>query len=81
MKPKQREAYVQAVGARVTKYRKRKGLSQEDLAEAIGVSRSAMSRIEKGQQELTISRTQELAFALGVAASNIMSLTGKEGLR
>ncbi len=38
-------------GERLTQLRKQKGLSQNDLAEAIGISRQAISKYENGLAE------------------------------
>ena len=44
---------------------KKRGLSQSDLARAIGVNRSVISRELRGHKDLTLSRVAELAWALG----------------
>ena len=44
---------------------KRRGLSQSDLARAIGVNRSVISRELRGHKDLSLSRVAELAWAMG----------------
>ncbi len=41
------------------------GLSQSDLARAIGVNRSVISRELRGHKDLSLSRVAELAWAMG----------------
>ena len=43
----------------------RRGLTQSDLARAIGVNRSVISRELRGHKDLSLSRVAELAWALG----------------
>ena len=44
---------------------RRRGLTQSDLARAIGVNRSVISRELRGHKDLSLSRVAELAWALG----------------
>lgn len=57
------------LGNRIKKARKQEGLTQEQLAEVIGVSRSAISRWESGDMEPTIKNLAELARTLDVKAA------------
>lgn len=41
------------------------GTTQSDLARAIGINRSVVSREIRGHKDLTLSRVAELAWALG----------------
>ena len=41
------------------------GLTQSDIARAIGVHRSVISRQIRGYEDITLSRVAELAFAMG----------------
>ena len=45
--------------------RERSGLTQERLAIRAGTTQSAISRIESGQEEPTLSRVRELLFVMG----------------
>lgn len=57
--------------SRVRKYRVRKGLSQEDLADKIGVSRQTIANIERGLNEPRVLLALALAAVLGVAISEL----------
>lgn len=50
----------------VIQHRMRTGLSQESLAERMGTSHSAISRIESGQHKTSVETLRRLAEALGV---------------
>lgn len=52
------------VGKNITERRKRIGLSQEKLAEALDISASSLSRIESGQASPRFSRLGDLAEIL-----------------
>lgn len=50
----------------LTRLRLEKGLSQAELAAAIGTSQAAVSRLEAGEQEPRLTTLRKLASALGV---------------
>lgn len=62
-----KEAYVQTMGERLAAARKRRVMSQEELAEAAGVPVVTISRIENGHTEAPRPSTaRKLAVALDV---------------
>lgn len=61
--------------------RKRAGLSQEALAERIGVSRQAVSKWETGDAEPEISKLRLLAAEFGVTADWLLSEEEPQGAR
>jgi transcriptional regulator with XRE-family HTH domain len=59
--------------ARRLKYwRKRRGLSQEELAKRAGVGRSYLARLETMRQDPTLSTLEKLAKALRVKAARLL---------
>ena len=54
------------IGQRIRKYRKQMNLSQEELAEKIGISTTHMSHIETGSTKLSLPVLVELAENLKV---------------
>lgn len=58
-------SYQATIGAVVEKLRHEKGWTQADLAEVMDTSQSAIHRIEKGQQNLTLEQVAKLSQALG----------------
>ena len=53
--------------------RKFKGMSQEELAAAIGVSRQTLSKYETGESVPDIERTQAIAEAFGVSIDDLVN--------
>ncbi len=58
-------SYQEAIGRIVERLRTEKGWTQSQLAEAIGSSQSAIHRIEKGRQNVSLELTKKLSQALG----------------
>ncbi len=63
------------VGENIKKYRKMKGLTQKELADAIGVSVQAISKWECGATP-DISQILPLAEALGASANELLGYNG-----
>lgn len=57
--------YQEAIGQMVEALRTEKGWTQADLADKINTSQSAIHRIEKGRQNISLDLTQKLSKALG----------------
>jgi transcriptional regulator with XRE-family HTH domain len=57
---------------RVRELRKRAGLSQRALAEAAGIDQSAISRIERGQRDVSLNRLDAIARALRVPVAKLL---------
>lgn len=58
-------------GKRIKQLRKKKGLSQEDLAFKIGVDRSYMGFVERGERNPTLDKIAKIAKALKVSLSEL----------
>ena len=58
---------------RVHELRKAKGITQAELAERAGVSRSYLSMIESGRKHPNAIRLQALADGLGVTVAELIS--------
>ena len=61
-----KEVVFKQVGAKIAYYRRRKGLTQEELAEASNLSRSALGRIERGQYNGNVSLSVLIDIAGGL---------------
>ena len=57
--------YQGLIGEAVERMRLEKGWTQEDLANAVGTSQSAIHRIEKGGQNISLEMVKKLSEALG----------------
>lgn len=65
----------ETIGSRIQKYRKDKGMTQEDLAAKLGVSSQAVSKWENDASCPDISLLPQLCKILGITADEL--LTGK----
>jgi len=54
-----------AVGRRLLEYRKSAGLTQEALAEILGVHRTYLGGIERGERNLTLKSVERIAARIG----------------
>lgn len=59
-------------GKRVAEARKRRGLSQEKLAELADVHRTYIGMIERGEKNVTLLTIYRVASALGVTAKDLV---------
>jgi transcriptional regulator with XRE-family HTH domain len=57
------------LGRRIMTLRKELGLTQEDLAFEVGVNRSYMGFIERGERNPSLAMLKKIAKALGVSSS------------
>jgi len=58
--------------------RLRRGLSQKQLADAIGTSQPHIARIEKGRDNVLLATANQLARALGVTLDEVNAALGFE---
>ena len=61
------------IGQRIVELRKKKQLSQEDLAKIVGISRPSVTQIELGKRSLNIMELQKLAKQLSKKGNSIRS--------
>lgn len=62
-----------AIGNRIRKYRWESKISQEELAEAVGISTTHMSHIETGATKLSLTVLANISLALNVSADLILN--------
>lgn len=67
--------YNALIGHVLQKRRESLGKSQGEVAQALGLTQSAFSRIESGQTALTVSHLRSLANTLGDTPENILAET------
>ncbi len=60
------------IGQRIRKFRKAQGISQEQLAEKVGISTTHMSHIETGNTKLSLAVFADLAMALEVRTDELL---------
>ena len=61
------------IGFRVTELRKKKGLSQEELAKRVHISRSSLTQIELGNRGVDVLELQKLSLQLGFSLDEFLS--------
>lgn len=67
------------LGANVRRLRKAAGLSQEDLAAQVGVDMRYLGGIERGQENPSLAVLEQIAKALRVSVSALLSESSKAG--
>lgn len=60
------------IGQKIRKFRKVRGLSQEELAERINISTTHMSHIETGNTKLSLSVFVDIANALEIRTDDLL---------
>ncbi len=68
---------MSAVNVRIRKLRRSCNLSQEQLAEILGITRSAVSEIERGSRKISADEIIKLAKACNVSTDYILGLAEK----
>lgn len=66
------------IGQAVAKYRKLAGLSQAQVAELMGLSNDAISRMERGTIVLNVPRLFEFAQLFNCDVSDLLSATSQD---
>lgn len=70
------EGLLRQLGASIRAERKSKGLSQEALADAAGIDRSHMGKIERGERNVTLLNLSRIAQALSSRPSQLLANAG-----
>lgn len=60
------------LGKRIRQIRKEQGYSQESLAEAVGLHRTYIGAIERGEQNVSIDNITKIARKLKVKVSSLL---------
>lgn len=71
----------ETIGARVRMLRKRRGLSQKQLSEKVGVHYTHISRYERGQSRPSADGLKRLANVLGVSVDYLLEGTKEEAAK
>lgn len=65
---------AQEIGVKIRHYRKKKGMTVEQLADAVCKSKSSISKYESGQIVMDILSLYDIACALDVKVTQLMYL-------
>ena len=66
MKQAKNERFLKSFGNHLAEMRRQKNISQEQLSFDADISLSALSKIERGVLNVSISNVQKIAFALKI---------------
>lgn len=64
--------FYQQLGANIRKFREKKKMSQEGLANLVGLTRTSMTNIEKGRQHPPIHKLCEIIYQLQTDISDVI---------
>jgi len=64
--------FAKRLGENISKIRKEKGLSQEELALRAGIDKSYISHVENGLKNITCYKLNQIAKALGVKITELL---------
>jgi transcriptional regulator with XRE-family HTH domain len=65
------------LGRNLRAYRKARGLSQEALADVLGVHRTYMGSVERGERNVTLQTLERIAESLGVEPLSLLAPNDK----
>jgi transcriptional regulator with XRE-family HTH domain len=69
---KEKHQNLVKLGNKIRELRVIKGYSQEGIADASGMGRTYMGRVERGEQNISIQNLIQIAFALNVEVSELI---------
>lgn len=72
------EAYYYRIGSSIRRNRQEKGLTQEDFAEAAGLSLKMVQKIEGGQKGFRMETVIRIAETLGVSLGSLADMQGED---
>ena len=67
------DPFLAKVGREIRGWRKKKGLAQKELAERMKVNQQVISRLERGEDNVSVKYLRRLADALGADVSIILT--------
>ena len=69
---KEKHQNLVKIGAKIRELRLAKGYSQEGIADASGMGRTYLGRVERGEQNISIQNLIQIAFALEVEVAELL---------
>ena len=63
---------IEQVGKRIQEIRKIRGMSQDDLGERLGVTRSFVSKMENGKKKISLEHVEKIAKILNVLPEDLL---------
>lgn len=68
------ENLLTTIGEKLKALRKKRSLTQQDVAQLLTISHSAYAKIERGETDMTLNRLEEVAKIFGMTGTEIMNL-------
>src|SRR5262245_46941217 len=75
------DEFYAALGAAVRKRREELGLTQAELSERVGLSRTSITNIERGRQRLLADQLQSVAFSLDLRTDQLLPQRNRKRAR
>lgn len=75
------KAFCRALGARIAAQRKEQGITQQQLADLLGISQQHVASYEVGRRKVAVTMLPTLAKVLGVALEELIGAETKPGKR
>ena len=75
------EQFFKELGARIAELRKEQGLSQQALADQLGIAQQTFAHYEVGRARMPVSLLPTLAQIFGVAGDELLGLRNGTGTR
>lgn len=72
MTPRRGQIVLKQIGARINSARKNRDLSQQAVADAAGINRQYLSRVEHGTENVSILTLVRIADALDIPLRNLL---------
>ena len=67
------EPLLTRLGERIRKLRKRRGWTQAEMAEKVGIDRSFLADVERGKRNISLLNLELIAIGLQVTLSRLLS--------
>ena len=71
--------FLTKLGRQIKYYRTTKGVSQQKLANTLGIHRTYISSIERGERNVTVVTVQSICKALDISMSTLFSSMEEDG--
>lgn len=68
------------VGDNIQRLLDQRGLTQQSLAEALGISKQVVNKIVKGNKAINVKEIAEIAQVLGVSVDDLLEMKDKESV-
>lgn len=78
--PTTHDPFYEHLGERLRERRQSKRVTQEDLAQVLGLNRTTVVNIEKGRQRLAVHQLVQIADHLGCTPGELIPSLAEEGL-